>query len=131
MPRTAKNDIGKAMATTNPRLVVVNSSTSEGRYQQMLRLRPTLLAKVRELTVGPMYIIIEAALEQLVKDLEALPPGTMRTINAFEMDPSKEDREMMDKSAVPVRRVKRGTRKDAPSEVASNDQPAGKNPKGS
>lgn len=125
MPRTAKTDIAQAMATTNPRLVVVNSSTSEGRYQQMLRLRPTLLARVRELTVGPMYIIIEVALEQLVRDLEALPAGTMRTVNAFEMDPSQEDREMMDKSAVPVRRVKRGTRKDAPGE------PAGKDSKGS
>ena len=117
MPRTSKADVGQAMATAAPRLVVVNSSTSVGRYQQMLRLRPTLLARVRELTVGPMYIIIEAALEQLVKDLEALPAGTMRTINAFEMDPSQADREMMDQSAVPVRRVKRGTRKDAQGDV--------------
>lgn len=122
MPRTAKADIGKAMSTATPRLVVVNSSTSEGRYQQMLRLRPTLLAKVRELTVGPMYIIIEVALQELVKQLEELPAGTMRTVNAFDLDPSQADREMMDKSAVPVRRVKRGTRKDAPT---SSDPSAG------
>lgn len=121
MPRTAKSDIAQAMSTSSPKLVVVNSSTSEGRYQQMLRLRPTLLARVRELTVGPMYLIIEVALEQLVRDLEALPPGTMRTVNAFELDPSQEDREMMDKSSVPVRRVKRGTRKDAPNDASGSD----------
>lgn len=121
MPHRDKSDIGEAMSRISPKLVIVNSSTSQGRYQQMLRLRPTLLARVRELTVGPMYLIIETALEQLIKELEALPPGSIRTINAFEMDPSQEDHQMLEESSVPVRRGKRSTKKDAPNEPSGAD----------
>jgi len=110
MPRTAKSDIGKAMAsTTVPKLVVVNSSTSVGRYPQMFRIRPTLLSRARNLTVGPMYLILEHALEKLCAELEALPEGTIKSLNAFDMDPSREDQEM----DIPRRRTERGPRLEA------------------
>jgi len=113
MPSKAKSDIGKAMASTSaPKLVVVNSSTSVGRYPQMFRIRPTLLARARSLTVGPMYLILEHALEKLCKELEEMPEGTLKSLNAFEMDPTSEDREM----DIPRRRTERGSRLDAPDE---------------
>lgn len=113
MPRTAKADIGKAMAsTTAPKLVVVNSSTSVGRYPQMFRIRPTLLARARGLTVGPMYLILEHALEKLCAELEAMPEGTLKSLNAFEMDPTEDDKLM----EIPRRRTERGSRQDAPDE---------------
>lgn len=111
MPRVGKAAIAESMSNANPRLVVVNSSTSQGRYQQMFRIRPTLLARARGLTVGPMYLILECALEKLCAELEALPPGTLRSINAFDMDPSPADIEMLDN--IPRRRTERGARKGA------------------
>lgn len=95
-------------STTAPKLVVVNSSTSVGRYPQMFRIRPTLLARARSLTVGPMYLILEHALEKLCEELEALPEGTIKSLNAFDMDPSREDQEM----DIPRRRTERGSRLD-------------------
>ncbi len=99
-------------STSAPKLVVVNSSTSVGRYPQMFRIRPTLLARARGLTVGPMYLILEHALEKLCEELEALPEGSIQSLNAFNMDPTPEDREM----DIPRRRTERGSRLDAPDE---------------
>lgn len=96
MARTGREAIAKAMTTRTPRLVVLNSSTSDGRMRQMLRLRPSLVKRVRELTVGPIYIIIEVALEKLCQELEALEPGTLRTVDAATMDPTPEDAEAFD-----------------------------------
>lgn len=88
----------------------------------MLRLRPTLLNRVREGTVGPLYLIIEHALTKLMDDLEAMPEGTMRSINAFDMDPSQQDWAMLDQ--LPSRRKKK-TQPREPSN-APNDNPAGR-----
>lgn len=95
-----------------PKLVVVNSSTSVGRYPQMFRIRPTLLARARGLTVGPMYLILEHALQKLCEELEAMPDGTIKSLNAFDMDPTPEDKMMN----IPRRRTERGSRLDAPDE---------------
>ncbi|MDP2987117.1 hypothetical protein [Hydrogenophaga sp.] len=113
MPRTPKADIEKAKASTiAPKLVVVNSSTSVGRYPQMFRIRPTLLARARGLTVGPMYLILEHALQKLCEELEAMPNGTIKSLNAFDMDPSEDDKLM----EIPRRRTERGLRLDTPDE---------------
>lgn len=116
MARTSKSELASRMTTTNPRLVVINSSTSVGRYHQMLRIRPTLLARVQALTVGPFYLIAEHALERLCADLEAMEPGTLRSINAFTMDPTPEDKEMMDNVPSRRQRVERGPRKESKSD---------------
>lgn len=113
MARTSKAELADRMTTTNPKLVVINSSTSVNRYHQMLRIRPTLLARVQSLTVGPFYLIAEHALERLCDELEAMPEGNLRSINAFQMDPSQADKEMMENIPSRRQRVERGPRKAA------------------
>lgn len=113
MARTSKTELADRMTTTNPRLVVINSSTSVGRYHQMLRIRPTLLARVQSLTVGPFYLIAEHALERLCDELEAMEPGNLKSINAFSMDPTPADKELMDNVPSRRTRVERGPRKAA------------------
>lgn len=140
MPRIAKNSLAQELSgPAAPRLIVLNSSTSDGRYSQMLRIRPTLLARVRSLSVGPMYIIIEKALEDLCDKLEAMPAGTMATINAAEMDPSHADREMLATDSIPrprgERASKRGRAKvkaEQAKEAAHDgpDTPTGDDPQG-
>lgn len=75
----------------------------------MFRIRPTLLARARGLTVGPMYLILEHALQKLCEELEAMPEGTIKSLNAFDMDPTSEDKEM----DIPRRRTERGPRLEA------------------
>ena len=82
-------------APVKPRLVVINSSTVQGRYSQMFRVRPTLLARARTLAVGPIYLILEHALEKLLDELEAMPEGTLLSLDAHTMDPGPEDKEML------------------------------------
>lgn len=123
MPRTPKADIEKAKASTiAPKLVVVNSSTSVGRYPQMFRIRPTLLARARGLTVGPMYLILEHALQKLCEELEAMPDGTIKSLNAFDMDPTEDDKLM----EIPRRRTERAPRLDTPDEPDPKVRPAKK-----
>ena len=126
MARTSKTELAERMSTTNPRLVVINSSTSVNRYHQMLRIRPTLLARVQSLTVGPFYLIAEHALERLCDELEAMEPGNLRSINAFNMNPSAEDKELMENVPSRRQRVERGPRKTsagAASDVSVDDAP--------
>jgi hypothetical protein len=114
MPRTPKADIEKAKASTiAPKLVVVNSSTSVGRYP---------LARARGLTVGPMYLILEHALEKLCAELEAMPDGTIKSLNAFDMDPTEDDKLM----EIPRRRTERAPRLDTPDEPDPKVRPAKK-----
>ena len=92
MSRTPKTELVDRMQSGNsPRLVVLNSSTSAGRYPQMFRIRPTLLKRARETTVGPLYIVLEHALEKLLLELSELPAGTLRSVNAMDYDPTAED----------------------------------------
>ena len=113
MARTSKAEIAERMVTTNPKLIVINSSTSVGRYHQMMRIRPTLLARFQGLCVGPFYLLAEHAIEKLCDELEALPEGTLRSLNAFHMDPTPADKELMDNVPSRRKRVERGPRKGA------------------
>lgn len=118
MARSSKTNSFEPTATANPKLVVINSSTVKDRYQQMLRIRPTVLSRTRQLTVGPMYLIIEHALELLCDELERLPKGQIRTINAFDMDPSQEDKLLL--TDMPHRRNARQSRKEVGDEVRAH-----------
>lgn len=136
MPRIAKESLAQELSSSAaPRLIVLNSSTSDGRYSQMLRVRPTLLARVRSLSVGPMYIIIERALEELCDRLEAMPEGTMATIDASRMDPSHADREMLATDSIPrprgERASKRGRAKVKAAQQEESENASSNNPKSS
>lgn len=97
MSRTARSAIGEALASPRaPKLVVVNQSTSEGRFSLMFRVRPTLLKELREMTLGPSYIVIEYAIQKLLEDLKEQPQGTLLTLNAEDFNPTPADAEAME-----------------------------------
>ena len=79
--------------TASPRLVIVGSSTLDGRASSLLRIRPTLMRDVQELCVGPLYLIIDLALQDLVARLKK--EKETRFVLAESMDPSVEDRNIL------------------------------------
>lgn len=100
MARTSKSELVDRLESGHtPRLVVINSSTSAGRYPQMFRIRPTLLKKAREKVVGPLYIFLEYCVEKELKRLSELDEGTLVSVNAMDYDPSPEDYAALESSS--------------------------------
>ena len=56
---------------SQPRLVVQGTSSLAWRGQTLLRVRPSLMAEVKSYCVGPTYLVIEHALEELLIALKA------------------------------------------------------------
>ena len=115
MARISKAKTGIAItAAKSPsklKLLITNSSTSKGRYHQMLRIKPTLLARLEGLVHGPFYLVAEHALGKLCDELEAMPQGEIVILDAFKMDPTTEDADLLETYV--ARRVERGPRKNA------------------
>lgn len=74
----------------------------------LLRIRPSLMQRVRDAAgSGAFYLIVEHALEELLARAEA---GDQVTIDADEMFPTQEDREMLEAAtneALAKRKAKR------------------------
>lgn len=79
-----------------PKLWVRGSSVLTGRRSTLLRIRPTLVQRLEAQSYGPLYLLIEHALEQLCEQLEAAPEGSVKTIDAEAMNPSREDLEIVE-----------------------------------
>lgn len=78
------------------KLLIKGSSRLEGRGATTLRIRPTLLKRVEEICTGPLYLVVDVALQELVVKLLALEKPL--NIDAASLDPSAEDRLMLAKA---------------------------------
>ena len=76
-----------------PKLVVVGSSTMDGRASTLLRIRPSLLKDVQAYVSGPMYLVIDIALQELVDRLKQ--ESEARFVHAVDLDPSVYDRDLI------------------------------------
>lgn len=52
-----------------PKLLIIGRGQLEGRAMHALRLKPELMEEVKNVAVGPMYLIVEVALRRLIEDL--------------------------------------------------------------
>lgn len=94
MARVSKADVIAEIenAESIKRLIISGSSVStKGRVTTLLKVRPSLLRRVDELCLGPTYLILEHALEELIEKLEAIPQGLKQAVKAAKLDPSDED----------------------------------------
>lgn len=107
-----KGNIAKALEDqqgplVNPKLVIMGSSTMDGRASTLLRIRPTLMKDISELCVGPMYLVIDLALQDLVARLKK--EGKTLFVQAENLDPTAEDKALLVKhNLVPTPRKKAG-----------------------
>ncbi len=81
--------------TGEPSIIVAGTSTLEGRMSTLLRIRPTVVERVKRISVGPLYLIIEHALEQLCERAEN---GQQFMIYAEKMSPGPADKAIMERA---------------------------------
>jgi len=91
----ARKSLIKVERTGNPSIVVAGTSTLDGRMSTLLRIRPTVVERVKRVSIGPLYLIIEYALEQLCERAEA---GEKFMIYAENMSAGPDDKEIMQRS---------------------------------
>lgn len=78
-------------ASTKKLIISGSSISTVGRVTTLMKVRPSLLRRVEGLCLGPTYLLLELALEELCESLETLPPKAKRTLAAASFDPSPED----------------------------------------
>lgn len=79
-----------------PRLVVVGSSTLEGRASTQLRVRLGLIEELSSLCVGPFYLLCDIALQDLIAKLKSMPADAPpRYVKGEALDPSTYDRVLL------------------------------------
>lgn len=75
----------------------IGSSSMDDRFPLVLRVCPTRLKRLREVTEGPVYLAIEYAIEELLQRIEALPARQTLTVPGDALKPSAEDKRLMAK----------------------------------
>lgn len=104
MNAAARKQIAKTLEEqvepdNKPRLVIVGSSTLDGRGATLLRMRPSLLEELNQYAVGPLYLLIDLAVQDLVAKLKATPAKAgARYVKAETLDPSVYDRSLLAKA---------------------------------
>lgn len=92
MKTTTKNKGEEApQKIKSAKVVVVNEFSTTGRITFPLKIRPTLLDKFRENTIGPIHIAIEHAMAAFLKEMSSQEEGTIFALNAEDYAPSSDD----------------------------------------
>ena len=77
----------KRVSTSDLKLVVIGRGQTAGRTPNLVRLRPAVIKNLRQYADGPIYLLIEIALEKLAEQLAARPAGSkLEIVRAEEMD---------------------------------------------
>jgi len=88
----ARETLIKGERRGRPNIVVAGQSNLDGRMSTLLRVRPTLMQELRSVSVGPAYLMIEFALQELIRRAK---DGEEITIYAEDMAPTKEDQALL------------------------------------
>jgi hypothetical protein len=87
MAREKQADIGKRMRSNDPpKLLIVGSGQLTDRRATLLRIRTDLTDEIKQHAVGPLYLLIDVALQRLIEDLKTRPPGSIEVIQAQDLD---------------------------------------------
>ncbi len=73
------------------KVVVINEFSTAGRITFPLKVRPTLLDKFRENTIGPIHIAIEHAMTAFLEKVSLQEEGTIFALNAEDFSPNSAD----------------------------------------
>jgi hypothetical protein len=88
---------GKAIGTaanSGLRLVVVGPGQTRGRRAHLLRLRESVIADLKSVADGQIYLLLEVAVQRLVADLRSRPPG-IEVIQVAELEPTTTDEHLI------------------------------------
>lgn len=89
---SAKQTLEALKSKNPPKLVIVGSAkATEGRTHTLMKIRPSTLRRLQAVALGPVYLLLEHAMLRLVEELEQVPDGMTRTIDAATFNASDED----------------------------------------
>lgn len=75
----------------NAKIIVINEYSTNGRIKFPLNIRPSLLQKFRETTIGPLHIAIEHAMNEFLEKIQTQEDGTILVLNTEDFKPNPED----------------------------------------
>ncbi len=81
-PKTRSRSATVTAATGSkvPRLMLIGRGTLEGRKLHAIRIRPAVIERLAEVASGPMYLVVEIAINRLIAELEARSDGQIEVI---------------------------------------------------
>ncbi|RYG57205.1 MAG: hypothetical protein EON56_02905 [Alphaproteobacteria bacterium] len=128
MARISAKETLEALKSSNPpKLVIVGSArATEGRTHFLMKLRPSTLKRLQAVALGPQYLLQEYAVLKLCEELEALPQGLVRTVDAAVFNASLEDIaevEAAKNRVLPDKRVNRSRKKGEPVWIEDAQEP--------
>lgn len=89
---SAKETLDALKSSNPPKLAIVGSAKATvGRTHFLMKLRPSTLKRLQAVALGPQYLLQEYAVLRLCEELEAIPQGMVRTIDAASFNASPED----------------------------------------
>lgn len=86
----AAHDAKGAPVNSFLRMVVVGRGNTRGRRSHLVRLREGLVQDLQEVAQGPMYLLIERAVQGLIDELRARNQG-IEVIQATDFDANERD----------------------------------------
>lgn len=87
MARTkAPNLAAKLKSSQPPKLLIVGAGQLADRRATLLRIRDDLTQELKELAVGPLYLLIDIALQAMIHDLRSRQDGSIEVIQGPELD---------------------------------------------
>lgn len=90
-----------------PKLYIRGRSTLDGRLATTLRIRPSLIEDLEKVAVGPLYLLVDVAIQRLIQELINMPHDAPSIAIAGEsMDPGVYDRVLLEEAdRVPKKRA--------------------------
>jgi len=82
----APNLTAKLKSSQPPKLLIVGAGQLVDRRATLLRIRDDLTQELKEVAVGPLYLLIDVALQALIHDLRGRPDGAIEVIQGPELD---------------------------------------------
>lgn len=124
---SAKETLAALKGDNPPKLAILGSArATEGRTHVLMKIRPSTVHRIQAVALGPMYLILEHALMKLCDELEATPPGLLRTIDAASFNASPEDIAEVEAAkarVVPGKLVNRSRKKGEPVWIEDAQEP--------
>jgi len=67
-PESAAIDFSKANSV--PKLIITGRGQLNGRAMHAMRLQPELIERLKEVASGPVYLLVQVALEKMIEELK-------------------------------------------------------------
>ena len=109
----------KSIGQPGLRVVIVGQGQTKGRRSHLLRIRETLFNDLKSLADGPLYLLVEQAIQAYVDDLKSRSASTVTIIQTVTIDSTSED-------LLALEKYESKAKKAAAKAVAQNKRPMGR-----